>query len=71
MLIYLSTNTCPDITFAVSQVARYSNSPRQSHASAMKKILRYLQGTSDLGVTMQILKIGDQVPDQGVDLSSA
>jgi Reverse transcriptase (RNA-dependent DNA polymerase) len=33
MLLYLSTNTCPDIAFAVSQAARFSNDPKQSHAS--------------------------------------
>lgn len=50
MLIYLSTNTRPDITFAVSQVARYGNNPKQSHARAVKKILRYLRGTSNFGI---------------------
>ena len=50
MLIYLSTNTRPDITFAVSQVARYGNDPKQSHARAVKKILRYLRGTSEFGI---------------------
>jgi hypothetical protein len=34
MLLYLSTNTRPDIAFAVSQVAHFSYSPKQSHASA-------------------------------------
>ncbi len=53
MLIYLSTNTRPDITFAVSQVARYGNNPKQSHAKAVKKILRYLRSTSDHGITFK------------------
>jgi len=35
MLIYLSTNTRPDITFAVSQVARYGNNPKASHAKKL------------------------------------
>ena len=49
MLIYLSTNTRPDITFAVSQVARFNHNPKQSHATAVKTIVRYLKGTSDKG----------------------
>jgi hypothetical protein len=32
-LLYLSMNTRPDIAFAVSQVAHFSYSPKQSHAS--------------------------------------
>ena len=40
MLLYLSTNTRPDISFAVSQVSRFSHSPRQSHATVIKTINR-------------------------------
>jgi hypothetical protein len=50
MLLYLSTNTRPDITFAVSQVARFSSNPKQSHAKAIKIIVRYLAGTINKGI---------------------
>jgi hypothetical protein len=53
MLLYLSTNTRPDISFAVSQVARFSHSPRQTHATAIKTIVRYLARTHDKGIIMQ------------------
>ena len=49
MLLYLSTNTRPDITYAVSQVARFGANPKQSHASAVKMIVRYLSGTVNQG----------------------
>ena len=49
MLLYLSSNTRPDICFAVSQVARFTHSPKQSHATAVKSIVRYLSGTSSEG----------------------
>ena len=49
MLLYLSTNTRPDISYAVSQVARFGANPKQSHASAIKMIVRYLAGTKDKG----------------------
>jgi len=53
MLLYLSTNTRPDIAFAVSQVARFSYSPKQSHASAVKQIVRYLSRTWDKGTIVK------------------
>ena len=57
MLLYLSTNTRPDIAFAVSQVCRFGHSPKQSHATAVKMILRYLKGTSNKGI---IIKTADK-----------
>ena len=53
MLLYLSTNTRTDINFAVSQVCRFNHSPKQSHAAAVKRIVRYLAGTADKGMIMQ------------------
>ena len=53
MLLYLTTNTRPDIAFAVSQVARFTAAPKQSHARAVKSILRYLRGTSDKGMIIR------------------
>jgi Reverse transcriptase (RNA-dependent DNA polymerase) len=38
MSIYLATHTRPDISFAVSQVARFSANPKQVHTSAVKTI---------------------------------
>ncbi|CAJ1940544.1 unnamed protein product [Cylindrotheca closterium] len=53
MLMYLLTNTRPDITFAVSQVARFSSEPKQSHATAVKTILRYLKRTRTKGMIIK------------------
>eukprot|EP00978_Attheya_sp_CCMP212_P007814 scaffold18161_cov56-Attheya_sp.AAC.11 len=39
MLQYLAGNTGPDISYTVSQVARFSNAPMKSHATAIKTIL--------------------------------
>ena len=50
MLLYISSNTRPDIQFAVHQVARFSHSPRKSHAQAVKRIVRYLINTHDKGI---------------------
>ena len=54
MLLYLSTHTRPDISFAVSQIARFTKNPKQSHARAVKYLLRYLKGTADQGITFQL-----------------
>jgi hypothetical protein len=53
MLLYLSTNTRPDITFAVSQVARFNSNPKASHAKAIKTIVRYLRRTFDMGTIIE------------------
>ena len=54
MLLYLGINTRPDITLANSQVARFSNDPKKSHATGVKVILRYLKGTQDKGTIVRI-----------------
>jgi hypothetical protein len=53
MLLYLSTNTRPDISFSVSQVARFSAAPKKSHATAIKTIARYLHSTRDKGMVLK------------------
>jgi hypothetical protein len=49
-LMYLANNTRPDIAFAVNLLARYSASPTKRHWTRIKNILRYLHGTTDLGL---------------------
>jgi hypothetical protein len=56
MLLYLSTNTRPDIAMAVSQVCRFSNNPKKSHATAVKMILRYLKKTMNQGTIIRPTK---------------
>lgn len=53
MLLYLATNTRPDIAFAVSQVARFSAAPKQIHATAVKTIIRYLKRTAEQGTIIR------------------
>jgi hypothetical protein len=50
MMLYLSTNTRPDIVYAVSQVARFSHNPKKSHATAIKTIVHYLARTKKKGM---------------------
>ena len=43
-------HTRPDLAFSVSVASRYMQRPRKSHGDIMKKIMRYLQGTSAYGL---------------------
>jgi hypothetical protein len=53
MLQYLQGHTRPDITFAVSQCARYIHNTRRSHETALLRIGQYLRGTMDKGLTLR------------------
>ncbi|KAK9684337.1 hypothetical protein RND81_10G203400 [Saponaria officinalis] len=48
-LMYL-TATRPDIQYSVSLISRYMENATELHILAAKRILRYLQGTRDLGI---------------------
>jgi histone deacetylase 1/2 len=44
------TFTRPDLAFAVNKVCQYLHSPTTTHWIAVKRILRYVKGTSDVGL---------------------
>ena len=50
MMLYLASNTRPDISFAVHRCSRFTNSTTVSHETAVKSICRYLQGTNENGI---------------------
>lgn len=47
---FLEKSTRPEIAFAVHQCARFSNDPKESHATAIKRIGKYLVATRDKGI---------------------
>ena len=47
MMLYLASNTRPDISFAVHQCERFTHNTKVSHETAVKRICRYLQGTKE------------------------
>jgi hypothetical protein len=49
-LMYLTNCTRPNISFAVNLLARFSSSPAKRHWTWINHILRYLRGTTDLGL---------------------
>ncbi|GKE90614.1 ribonuclease H-like domain-containing protein [Tanacetum coccineum] len=44
------TFTRPNLSYAVQQIFLYMHDPREPHLAALKRILRYVQGTLDLGL---------------------
>ena len=48
-LLYL-TASCPDISFNVGVCARFQANPKMSHLATVKRIIKYVSGTSDFGL---------------------
>nr|GEX99152.1 uncharacterized mitochondrial protein AtMg00810-like [Tanacetum cinerariifolium] len=48
-LMYV-TSSRPDIMFATCMCERYQDNPNEHHVSAVKRIIRYLKGTINLGL---------------------
>ncbi|GJT50735.1 ribonuclease H-like domain-containing protein [Tanacetum coccineum] len=44
--------TRPDLSYAVQQVCLYMHDPREPHFAALKCIMRYVQGTLELGLQL-------------------
>ena len=52
-LMYAMLCTIPDICFAVGLVSRYQSDAGPTHWKAVKRIMRYLNGTSDYTLCYQ------------------
>ena len=48
-LLYLTASR-PDLSFSVGVYARYQAKPKVSHLNAVKRIIKYVKGTENLGV---------------------
>ena len=48
-LLYLTASR-PDIMFSICLYTRFQSNPKESHLNAVKRILRYLNGTQTLGL---------------------
>ncbi len=49
-MLYLSTRTRPDISVAVGILSRRVADPKPIHWTALRRVLRYLKGTQEVGV---------------------
>ena len=52
-LNYLEKNICPDIAYAVHQLAIFSSDPKKSHGEAAIHLIKYLFGTREKGIVFQ------------------
>ena len=50
-LIWLMTTTRPDIAFTVVFFSQFTTNPTSEHVSGVKRIFRYLTGTTNYGIT--------------------
>ena len=48
-LLYLTTGR-PNIAFSVGVCSRFQATPKESHLTVVKRIIRYINGTSDYGI---------------------
>ena len=53
MLMYLMVCSRPDLSYSVTVLSRYNNSPKKIHVSAIKQVLRYLKGTRDVQLILR------------------
>jgi hypothetical protein len=53
MMMYLASNSRPDIAFAVHSCARFTHCARRIHEKGLKRIARYLKGTRTKGMLIK------------------
>lgn len=73
-LMYAMVCTRPDLAHSVSVVSRFMSQPGKKHWQAVKRIFRYLKGTSDVGLIyrgdIQCLVTGYSDSDYAGDVDS-
>ena len=50
-LMYLSTQTRPDIAYSMSVLSRFLTNPSPAHIEAAKRVMRYMKGTAGYGIS--------------------
>ncbi|XP_071713020.1 uncharacterized mitochondrial protein AtMg00810-like [Rutidosis leptorrhynchoides] len=61
------TFTRPDITYAVQQICLFMHDPREPHLAALWRIIRYVQGTMDLGLQLYASSTASLISYSDVD----
>ncbi|KAG8926805.1 hypothetical protein FRC01_008347 [Tulasnella sp. 417] len=51
-LMYLMLGTRPDLAYAIGKLSRFGTNPGPKHWKAVKRVLRYVKGTLNYGITL-------------------
>ena len=51
-VMFLMLATRPDLAYSISSLSRYNANPKSAHLAAAKRILRYVKGTKEAGLTL-------------------
>ena len=54
ILNYLTNTARLDISMALHQCTRFSNDPKLTYEKAVKRIVKYLKGTKDIGIKVRV-----------------
>jgi hypothetical protein len=49
-VMYAMLGTRPDLAYSISTLGKFSSAPIMSHHSALKRVIRYIKQTSDVGI---------------------
>jgi Reverse transcriptase (RNA-dependent DNA polymerase) len=60
-LMYLALATRPDIAYAVGVVSRFCSNPGSAHWEAVKRVFKYLKGSSELWLTYGVFEGGERL----------
>ncbi|KAL8129935.1 hypothetical protein V2J09_019090 [Rumex salicifolius] len=65
-------HTRPDLAYSVGVLSRYMQEPKESHGAALKRVLRYIQGTISYGLVFarsnKIVLVGYSDSSHNVDM---
>jgi hypothetical protein len=59
-LLWLALTVRPDISFIVGALTRHTHCFTPAHITAIKRTLRYLNHTSDIGITYKAYEVDDK-----------
>ena len=68
--MYLMIGSRSDIAFAVGKLARFCETPKTKHWTAVKRVLRYVNGTSSMGLCYNGLLDGKVIGLETIDRKS-